>query len=317
MTTRDRWRWRFWRWSQQPIIIGPWRSEIGFESLYWLSWLARWRELTQIPKERLIVVSRGGTGVWYDVGRTVELYDYAPVEAVRKAMLADAQQVGSIKQQVVTPWEVKLVALMAQDLGIQRYHWLHPKEMYQRLSSWWGGRMGAGALFDCLRFPPIPVPVPPLNLALPERYVAVRFYARHTWPMTDELKAWVMTLVDGMAKYLPVVVLETGLHTDDHMDFPISGPNVISLASHVTLQDNLAMQSAVIAKADAFVGTYGGVQQLAVRLKKPSVGFYKQFSGTAYAHKALTEQLAVSQGTPCWIGRPEEAKMMADVMRGF
>jgi hypothetical protein len=309
-------RWRLWARTRRPILIGPWRSELGFESLYWLPWLTAWRQKYGIKKERLIAISRGGAGIWYDAAKTVDLYDYVPVEKVRQAMLRDAKAVGSVKQLTVTSWERKLLPLIAEDLGVRRAHVLHPSVMYRQLTPWWHGRMGLAAMLPSLAFAPIPVPVPPLSLALPEKFVAVRFYARHTWPLTEELRTWVSNVVDGLAKHLPVVVLESGLHADDHLDFPISGPNIVSLAPHVTLQNNLAVQSAVLAKAHAFVGTYGGVMQLAVRLKKPAVGFYAKFEGTAEAHKHLTEWLAVQQGTPVFIGRPDDARIVKEVLGG-
>src|SRR5574341_971370 len=101
----------------------------------------------------------------------------------------------------------------------------------------------------------------------------------------EELRTWTQGLVEQIAKRLPVVLLESGLYADDHADFPLTGQNVLSIQGHVTPQNNLAVQSAVLAKAQAFVGTYGGTMQLAVRLKKPSVGFYAKFEGTCYAHK--------------------------------
>ena len=312
--------WRDWRLRRlvagsRPIVVGPWRSELGFETLYWLPWLAALRERYALAKDRLIVISRGGAGVWYDAGASVDLYDYVPLDKVRKAMLADSQATGSIKQQAMTGWEEKLLPLLMHDLGIRRYGVVHPSLMYRQLTPWWQGRIGQEELLRALRFTPIPVPPPPLSLPLPERYVAVRFYHRHTWAMNEEARGWVSTLVDAMARRLPVVLLETGFHADDHADFPIQGENILSIKDHVTAQNNLAVQSAVLAKAQAFVGTYGGTMQLAVRLRRPSVGFYQQFTGTAYAHKLLTEWLAVQEGTPCFIGRPDDARMVMDVMQ--
>ena len=299
--------------STKPILVGPWRSEVGFEVLYWLPWLRWFQKHYQIPKERLIVIARGGSGVWYDAAQHVDLYDYAPLDRLRKAMLRDAQDHGSIKQNRVTVWERKLLAVIADDLGLRRYHLLHPSWMYHGLSGWWGGTDGANRALRGLAFDAIPVPHPPLSLPLPERFVAVRFYARHTWPLTDELKVWMADLVDRLAKKLPVVVLNSPFHTDDHLDMAFEGPNIIPLAPHLSLTTNLAAQSAVVAKAQAFVGTYGGTMQLAVRLRKPAAGFYASLDGTAYAHVELTHRLGVMQGTPVFIGKPDDGKFVEEV----
>ena len=309
----DHWRWKSWARDTRPILIGPWRSEVGFETLYFLPWLTKWRETYKIPKDRLIVLSRGGAGIWYDAGFAVDLYDYVPIDRLRKAMLADAQASGSVKQQRITPWEEALLNIVGKDLGLRRYHVLHPSVVYNGLAQWWGGSMGLADVQRQLIFGPIPVPHPPLTLPLPEKFVAVRFYHRHTWPLNDEHQLWVTNLVERLQKKIPVVDLSPNLATDDHIDFPMP-PSVIKLRDHVTPQNNLAVQSAVLAKATAFVGTYGGSMQLAVRLKKPSVGVFSKFEGTAYAHKVLTEAVAVQQQSPLFIGRPTDAQFVAEAM---
>ena len=309
-----KWSVRRLGYGARPILVGPWRSELGFEVSYWLPWLAWLRQTLKIPRERIIAVTRGGAGVWYDAAHVVDLYDYVPIDKIRKAMLKDQQAKGSIKQHGITPWEQKLIPLIADDLGLRRYILLHPSVLYQRFSGWWGDSLPMRDVVKELVFSVPPIPAPPLTLALPERFVAVRFYARHTWPYTDDLRNMALATVESLAKRIPVVVLESGLHADDHLDFPLSGENILSIKSHVTPQNNLAVQSAVIAKAQGFVGTYGGTMQLAVRLRKPAIGFYNKFDGTAYAHKVLTEWLAVQQKVPCFIGRPEDAKYVMEAM---
>ena len=296
-------------------MVGPWRSEVGFEVLYWLPWLTAWRKRYNISKERLIAVSRGGAGVWYDTHQALDLYDYAPVSQVRQAMLLDAARSGSVKQQTVSAWETAQLAVLAEALGIRRYHVLHPSVMYNSLTPWWEGQMAWNDLMPQLAFEPFPLAFVPLSLPLPERFVAVSFYARHTWPLSDELQTWAAQLVDSIAKVIPVVVLDSGLHADEHLPFPLEGPHIINLAPHVTASNGLAMQASVIAKSQGFVGTYGGTMQLAVRLKKPAMGFFQKFEGTCYAHKQLTEWLGVQQQTPVFIGRPDDARFVREVIQ--
>ena len=314
MSLRERAYWSYLAKSKQPILVGPWRSEVGFESLYWLPYLYRFRRDYKIPRERIIAISRGGAGIWYDAATSVDLFDYVAPDKIRKAMLKDSQATGSIKQYAITPWEQKLIPLIAEDLGLRRYHVLHPSRMYRAFDGYWSGKASLEVALKGIEFPPIPVPHPPLELPLPERFVAVRFYHRHTWPMDEANRMWVASYVDRIAKKIPVVVLDPPFHTDDHADFPLSGPNILSLAPYVTLQNNLAVQSAVIARSQAFVGTYGGTMQLAVRLKKPAIGFYKQFSGTAVQHLDLTHRLALMQQVPVFIGRPEDAQFVMEAM---
>lgn len=300
--------------STAPILLGPWRSELGFESLYWQPWLAKWREQYKIDPDRLIPITRGGTGIWYQTTRRVELYDHLTVPALRQSLIADFQRKQSVKQTRLEPWEATLLPFLADQLGLRRYHVLHPSLMYEAIQPWVGGQMSMQQILTMLRFPPLLVPPVPLTLALPEKFVAVKFYARPTFPHSEQTMDWVLQQIADLTKRVPVVLLESGMDADDHMDFPIPlSDRVFSTKSACTPQNNLAVQSAVLAKAQAFVGTYGGSQQLALRLGKPSVGYFTNFEGTSYQHKALVEYLGVATGVPTYIGRPEDAAFLKQV----
>ena len=298
-----------------PILVGPWLSEVGFEALYWIPFVHYLRHRYKIPKDRLIAVSRGGAAFWYDVDHHVELFDYVPLKDLRLSQLERHQQTQSLKQMAPTPWEAQLLPLIATRLGLRRYRVLHPSLMYQHFQSWWTAEMGLADCVKHLRFAPMPVLLPPPELQLPERYIAVKFYRRPTWPGTADLDHWTEDLIGRLATKMPIVSLATGLPADDHTDINI--PNVPTLAGHVTPQNNLALQSAVIAKAQAFIGTYGGTMQLAVRLGVPAAGFFTQFQGTSHAHLVLTQFLGVNAQRPVFVGRPPDASFIAQILTGI
>lgn len=313
MTKFDLWS-RYVATTQQPILLGPWKEEIGSECLYWIPWLAQWRQTYGIAKSRLIAISRGGAGIWYDAAKSIELYDYVPEKDLRLEILKNAQQHATVKQIAVTPWERTFYQMTSERLGLRRYHTLHPSAMYQQIRHWQADRAGLSDILPKLRFPPMPTPHLPLSVVLPEKFICVRFYERHTWPFTEEVRDYCVALVDQLAKRMPVVVIGSSAHHDDHMDLNFTGPNITSLMDAFPLRDNLALQSAVIAKSQAFVGSYGGTMQLAVRLHKPSVGFYLKFTGTAFAHQTLTRWLALQQHTPMFIGTPGEADLVRAIV---
>lgn len=300
--------------SRAPVIVGPWRSEVGFETLYWLPFLAQWRERYHVDRERLIVLSRGGAGAWYGAGRSVELYDYVPAQDLRLAALHASRKNGSVKQLDETALERHLIQLIAARLNLRRYHVLHPSRMYRALEGWWHDRLPTKVVLDQLRFTDIPTPAVPLDVVLPERFVAVRWYHRYTFPMNDDTLVWAQRLTQAIAQQVPVVVLTSSLYQDDHWDFPITGPNITVVGADWPARENLAIQSAVIARSVAFVGTYGGTMQLAVRLRKPSAGFFLDFQKTAYAHKMLTEWLGTRMQVPVFIGRPQDADFVRQVV---
>ena len=300
--------------SRHPVIVGPFRTELGFEATYMLPWFTKWRLDYKVDAERLIAFTRGGAGTWYQTGRTVELYDYLPLQDVRVAMIQDHAERESVKHVTVSELETHLIRMLAARLGLKKYHVLHPSLMYTQLEPWWANKWSLAHLIDKLAFVVPPVPLLPIDTILPERYICVRFYQRPTWPMYEETTGWVNALVANLAQHIPVVVIGSTAYTDTHVDFPIEPhPNVTNLVDAFPIRENLGMQSAVIAKAAAFLGTYGGLMQLAVRLGIPSAGFYLDWHHTAYAHKILTEWLGVQAKIPVFVGRPQEADFLRQV----
>lgn len=300
--------------TQRPIVAGPWRDEVGSEVLYWLPFLAQWQHHYGIPSKRIVAVSRGGSSAWYGAAKAIELLDYWPQEVVRLETQRASATTGSVKQTRVSALERVLYPTIAARLGLRRYHVLHPQVMYQSLTPWFAGQSSLQATMNQLRFGALPVPPIPLDVALPEKFVCVQFYERHTWPFTDEVKDWCGQVVAKLAEQTPVVVIGSSAHHDDHLNLAFHGPNITSVMDAFSPRESLAQQSAVISKSSGFVGTYGGTMQLAVRLGKPSAGFFLKWGGTAYAHKVLTEYLATLRQQPCFIGRPQDGDFIRSVL---
>jgi len=114
----------------------------------------------------------------------------------------------------------------------------------------------------------------PVELELPDApYIAVKFYTRPTWPHTEQLQTWTQDTVTKLATKANLVLLDAGLHTDDHgeMNLPTTH-QIVSLKGKLTPQNNLAIQSAVLAKARAFVGT-DPPAELAAAMKRAWTAF--------------------------------------------
>lgn len=306
--------------STRPILVGPWRSEMGFEILYWIPFLHRFRQRYQIQKDRMIAIGRGGSAAWYDCAGTADLYERMPVEEARTLSIQASQHTGSIKQQDSPAWERHVCGLTANGLGIAKYHILSPKWMYQTLRPFWEGTQTLMWLtqrtLQAVKMPPPPIPAD-LAARLPARYVAMRWYARPTWPLKEDLVLWTRQLVEATASRIPVVIIGAGLHADDHADTHIGRlTNVLRLTDLIqqTPLNNLAIQSAVVARAQAYVGTYGGMAQGAMRWGVPTVALYDAFGQTSQAHLQLTQYLSLQTGTPFVMTQPRALDTLIPIL---
>lgn len=300
--------------DDKPIMVGPWRSEVGFEVLYFIPFLNWLVTKGGIDPARLVIVTRGGAAAWYPrtpykgtdgapdftvAPRSVELFTPTSIDEIRLENLKDYQATKLQKQTRCTAWDRKVLADAAFAQSVPKYHVLHPSWMYWAFAPFWDEQCGLHHVAPLMDFRPIPPPqLPPDLTGLPGTYVAVRFYERHTFPDHPQTRDMISKLVARLAAQTPVLVLnQPHVHADDHHDLPIAGPNVY-LAPQFPLEQNLALTSALIARSQAFVGTYGGFAQLALRLGKPSLSFYTQFSGTAQAHLNLSKTVAHLTNVP-------------------
>ena len=313
MLLESRWRAyaRYLAQSRRPILCGPWRSELGFEVLYWIPFLQAFRHQYGIDRTRLIAIGRGGSAVWYDTAGTADLYEHVPLEAARVWSVQASQQTGSMKQNRQEPWERHVCGLTAASLGLTRYHVLSPSWMYRLLAPWWQGKRSQAWINDRLVHH-VTMPKPPidpgLKAKLPKDFVAMRWYARPTWPYKEDLVLWMRQYTERIAKTSPVVLIDS-FHADDHADIHLGSiPNCqrLSELTDMTPLNNLAVQSSVIARSRAYVGTYGGMAQGAMRWGVPTLALYHEFANTAPEHLALTQHLSLRTGVPFVLARPKD-----------
>jgi hypothetical protein len=131
--------------------------------------------------------------------------------------------------------------------------------------------------------------------ALPEAYVAARFYFSECFPDTPANRSFVASTIDSISRHTPVVLLNTPFAVDDHRDVGAPGGRVSTIAAHMSPEKNLAVQTAVISRAQAFVGTYGGYSYLAPFCGVPSIAFYSERSFKAH-HLHIAQQIFATLG---------------------
>ncbi len=255
----------------RPILVGPWTGEVGFELLYWIPFVRWFVEHHGVDRSRLHVISRGGPVSWYrDLTSSYSdiLTHYSPDQF--RARMAEH---GRAKQQQFRPFDREIVRRALLALGTRRVSLLHPCLMYRRFRGYWGDRTPLREAMNLMshRRPEMPAPIP----GLPARYVAVRFYFSTGFPDTPANRRIVAETVAALMKRTDVVFLNTGFRVDDHHDFTPESSHRLHTVDHVmTPERNLEVQSAVIARADAFVGSYGGLSYLPPLFGIPSVAMY-------------------------------------------
>lgn len=254
-----------------PILVGPWAGEVGFELVYWIPFV-RWAlGHAGIDPSRVTVCSRGGTASWYaGLGEHyAEVLDHTTPDEFRERTAV------SRKQRGLTAFDRDLLRRVARARGTA-YGLIHPAMMYAVFYPYWRrdapfSRVTAYARFHRHEPPPLGA----LEGRLPAEYTAVRFYHSDCFPDTPENRRFASATVQRLAEQGEVVVLRAGGALDDHSDVAASArQRVHVIDAGQSLRDNLAVQSAVIARARAFAGTYGGFSYLAPLYGVDSLAFY-------------------------------------------
>ncbi len=274
--------------SGTPIVAGPWLGEVGFELLYWVPFLAWAAARTPLPRERLVVISRGGTASWYApfAGRYADVFEHVTPEGFRDAHDARVAAAGEQKQTSVSEFERRIVEAAAARAGIGRWTLLHPSRMYQLFNPYWWGHLSPAWVHRHADYRVLDAPHRDA-LQLPSSYVAAKFYFNDCFPPTAANRAFMRDVLARLASKGPVVALSTGLNIDDHHGDRVDEFGVLHLPEGIDPAQNLAVQSAAVAGARAFVGTYGGFSYLAPFYRVPSYAFYSDPAGFSPTHLAM------------------------------
>ena len=294
----------------RPILLGPFRGEVGFEVLYWLPWV-NWLLATQrVPTERVYAVTRGGAGCWYGLpaDHVLDLFTMRPIAEVRAQAHKAIVRQGALKQYTVTDWDRGVLAQACEHWHLRQPVIIHPSQMYTLFTAYWENRAGLGDVWKRTDWRRLPVPDVSLQ-GVPPEFVVARFYLRSTLQADPELFKLVCRTLETVAKDRAVVLLDSQHHLDDHVTFPLPDlPNVFKPPA-VVPEQTLAQQSAILAKAKGFLGTYGGIAQLALRLGVPSVSWYQGLEGTFLSHLLLSHAVAAQTNTPFYVMRTQDVGM--------
>ena len=280
-------------------VVGPWLGEVGFEVLYWIPFLHWLFERHGITADDVTVVSRGGAEPWYHglAGRYVDVFEHVTAEDFRRQTLELWAQTGGLQKQVaVRAWDEQVLDATLGE-GWRDQALLHPQLLYRLFRNVWQGALPLRDFLD--RAVHRPWVKPEAAGEPPDEFTAVRFYFRDSFPDTPENRELVHDVLERLAARRPVVLLNTGVVVDEHLDAePPASERILRTLTGVEAARNLAAQSAVVARASLFVGTYGGLAHLAPFYGVPTVGFASDPREINPVHLTVARRTAVAYDTP-------------------
>lgn len=261
----------------RPVVIGPWLSEVGFEVLYWIPFLQWAVREHGIAADRIMIISRGGAEAWYRHlgGKYVDILDhFTPAEFMdlnQRRISASGHQ----KHMELGESDRLILDRICAAENMRGYDVIHPALMYQLLLPLWQRRAPpALALSHAVYLPMVAPHLKADSFGLPESYTAAKFYFSDAFPNTSANVEKVRRVLRAYLSDGPVVLLTSGVRIDDHSDLLQGLPDGITVISPDEPSRNLSVQTAVLAGAKRFVGTYGGFSYLAPLLGIPSLCVY-------------------------------------------
>jgi hypothetical protein len=282
--------------GEQPILVGPWLGEVGFELLYWIPFVRWFAERYEVGAERLIAVSRGGgAAAWYGAfaAQSHDALAFMSPHEFKRRNQDRHGQFGEQKQIAAASLDEQIVGLVgraeAKDVSV-----LHPSIMYRLFAPYWWGHVPVEWVRRYTRF--VPLQPPSLGVNLPESYTAVKFYFNDCFKDTPEHRSFVGSTIRDLSEEGPVISLSTGVRVDDHIPCEPDVAAMQGIRHLLTPESNLAVQSAIVSGARRFVGTYGGFAYLAPLCGVPAVSYYTEPGGFSSRHLDLVRDVLTSNG---------------------
>jgi len=266
------------------------------ELLFWIPLVNWFRHEYGVPPDRITAISRGGADPWYAhiAHRYVDVLDHFDLEDTRRWTGERVAEANTQKQTRVSGPDREVLGRAEVPEG---HELLHPSLMHQRFRTFWNWKGGENRLSTVLersRYEPLtrPAPRPELAARLPERYVAVKSYFNNSFPDTPGNRQLVAELIDRLRAHVDVVLLGTGLELDDHSDFDPGLEGVHGVADLMTPRNNLAVQTEVVAGAEALFATLGGFSYVAAFHGVPSFSFNSDDRFFVTTHRDLMHRAA-------------------------
>lgn len=253
------------------LLVGPFLGEVGYELLYWIPVVRRVLSEHAVPRDRVVVLTRGGAAAWYAdlAAHSVDLLDLVPAERYLEELVARRRRGGDAKQLFPDRLDSTLIRLARERVGEAAV--VHPLLMHSRMRFVLEGLQPPAAATLIGEYRPLAVEPAPLPADCPSEYLAVKLYFGDTLPDEPTSRELAGRLVERLAAEHEVVVLTSGAQLDEHREWAQGGPRVYDARAWVTPRTNLAVQTAIVARARGLVATHGGFSYLGPLLGVPTL----------------------------------------------
>lgn len=308
------------RCAGKRVILGPWLSEVGYEVLYWMPFVRWMVEVSIFDPQQAVLVTRGGAEVWYPglYREAIDIFSLYSPQEFRRRNEERILKIGTQKHITQEEFDRDIIRLVHERVG-EQCEVIHPEEMYRFLQPLLtaGGRAPMEVGRRVLSYRGLPAPnVPELKARLPREYVAVKFYFRSSFADTSDNRTYVGQLLTEIASRHEIVLLNTRLEFDEHTECDAAAnARIHRIDDLLTPANNLAVQSAVIARAQAFFGTYGGLSYVPLCYEVPSFAFKSSNEGLNWIHLHFANEFAVKQNTPFHIFHKQDFNLIRDLVR--
>ena len=277
----------------RPVIVGPYFSDLGFELLYWIPFLAWMRERFGGAGQTVVAVSRGRIGDWYAgvASQYVDVFDLVTTKQFRERYKQRAVELGSFKQGVESGFEQELVDAVAQRLGLRDPGVVHPSLLVHLCARVSRGRLPLAVVGERARYRILTRPSgrPPLP-GLPSDYIAASFWFSTGFRDTPAHRAVVATLLREASRRAPVVLLDTKEIAAEERTACDGGTGITVFDTYPYGEERIPTQARVIAGARAYLGTFGGRSWMAPFLGVAALSIYGEAAGHLRLHTAVAEQ---------------------------
>jgi hypothetical protein len=245
------------------VVAGPWLGDEIGELLYWIPFL-RWAQTAHSGlRGRLFVACRAASAPWYaGIGsRQVILEELVPPQ--RLATLAGGLDEGNLQG----PLREDVARLL--DLGSRAFRVLPPGPLAAARVELARQDPGERVERRLLEFAPLAAAELPAELELPDHFFAVRFAFDAVYPDSKENSEFALQSLAALTEAGPVVVLDPPDPLRPELE-------AFAEAGGVYLLEPVGaeLETAVLARARGFLGSYGASAYVAALLGVSAVGLY-------------------------------------------